>query len=79
MISTMVNITVMSRARRITANLPGSLLEDAMEVTGEGITDTIIAGLEMVRRRRAYTKAMALRGKIDLAIDLEESRERGHR
>lgn len=78
-ISTMVNIPVMSLARRITANLPESLLEDAMEVTGEGITNTIIAGLEMVRRRRAYTKAMALRGKIDLAIDLEESRERGHR
>ena len=66
----------MVKARRITANLPQDLLEDAMHVTGKGITETLVEGLRQVRRARAYDKAMALRGKIDLTIDLEKSRER---
>ncbi len=32
-------------ARRVTANLPADLLDAAMEVTGKGITDTLIDGL----------------------------------
>ena len=69
----------MGRARRITANLPEDLLDDAMRVTGKGITETLVAGLRLVRRTRAYEKAMALRGKIHLVIDLVESRERARR
>ena len=69
----------MGRARRITANLPEDLLEDALRVTGKGITETLVAGLRLVRRTRAYEKAMALRGKVHLVIDLDESRERARR
>lgn len=66
----------MTPTKRITANLPEELLEEAMETTGKGITDTLTEGLELVRRTRAYRKAMDLRGAIDLEIDLEKSRER---
>jgi hypothetical protein len=66
-------------ARRITANLPGDLLDEAMEVTGKGITETIIDGLEQVKRRRALARALALRGKLRLDIDLDRSRERRRR
>lgn len=66
----------MSGVKRITANLPEDLLEEAMKATGKGITDTLTEGLELVRRTRAYRKAVALRGALDLRIDLEESRER---
>lgn len=66
----------MTLTKRITANLPEELLEEAMETTGKGITDTLTEGLELVRRTRAYRKAMDLRGKLELEIDLEESRER---
>ena len=66
-------------ARRVTANLPDDLLADAMEVTGKGITDTLVEGLHLVRRTRAYHKAMALRGKLHLKVDLSESRERRRR
>ncbi len=69
----------MTQIKRITANLPEDLLQDAIQVTGKGITDTLIEGLRMVRRARAYEKALALRGKINVKIDLEESRERRHR
>ena len=69
----------MGRIRRITANLPGELLDDAMRATGKGITETLTQGLRLVRRSRAYEKARALRGKVHLEIDLEASRERRRR
>ncbi len=62
--------------RRVTANLPSDLLDAAMEVTGKGITETIVEGLSQVQRRRFYERAMALRGKVKLEIDLEETRGR---
>jgi hypothetical protein len=69
----------MLRVRRITANLPEDLLRDAMRVTGEGITGTIISGLSLIRQTRVYDRAMRLRGKVRLTIDLNESRERRRR
>jgi hypothetical protein len=69
----------MARLKRVTANLPEEVLRDAMAVTGEGITETIVAGLRMVRRARAYERAMALKGKIRLDVDLAASRERRRR
>jgi len=70
---------MMTDARRITANLPRHLLEDAMSVTGSGITETLVEGLRRVRQARAYEKAMALRGKVKLNVDLDLSRERRRR
>ena len=69
----------MNRVRRVTANLPEEVLDDAMSVTGKGITDTLVAGLHLVRRARAHRKAMALRGRVELRVDLARSRERGRR
>ncbi|MFL5263407.1 MAG: hypothetical protein ACJ79R_06465 [Anaeromyxobacteraceae bacterium] len=65
--------------RRVTANLPAALLEKACAVTGKGVTDTLVEGLEMVRRRAAAARLKALRGKLTLDIDLEASRERARR
>jgi hypothetical protein len=69
----------MAKVRRVTANLPEDLLKDAMDASGQGITDTLVAGLRLVRQTRAQGKAMALRGQIRLDIDLDESRERRRR
>jgi hypothetical protein len=69
----------MAQAKRITANLPEDLLRDAMKVTRKGITDTLVEGLRLIRRARAYEKAMALRGRLRLDVDLEASRERRDR
>lgn len=69
----------MNRTRRVTANLPEGLLRDAMETTGESITETLTYGLRLVRRTRAHRKAMALKGKLRLRVDLETSRERRRR
>jgi hypothetical protein len=64
------------RTRRVTANLPVDLLDRARRVTGKGITETLVEGLELVRRASAASKARALRGKLRIELDLEASRER---
>lgn len=74
-----MTVNIYDMTRRITANLPGDLLEEATAVTGKGITETLIAGLELVRRSRARAKAAALKGKLSLDIDLDKSRERDRR
>ena len=60
--------------RRVTVNLPSDLLDAAMQVTGKGITGTIIEGLTRLRQKRFYERAIALRGKVQLDIDLEKTR-----
>lgn len=69
----------MPKAKRITANLPEDLLTEAQEVTGQGITETLVLGLRLVRRSRAFDKAAALKGKLKLEVNLEVSRERTRR
>ncbi|MBI3394576.1 MAG: hypothetical protein HY042_01955 [Spirochaetia bacterium] len=66
-----------AKTRRVTANIPVELLEDAQSVTHAGITDTLLYGLELVRRRQALETARQLKGRLKIAVDLEVSRERG--
>jgi len=69
----------MAKTQRITANIPEELLREAMEATGAGITETLTQGLRLVRRSVAHERAMALKGKLRLDVDLETSRERRRR
>ena len=52
------------------------LVNDACQVTGKGITETLVAGLERVKRSAAASEARALKGKLHLTVDIETSRER---
>lgn len=69
----------MEAARKITANIPEKLLREAQRVTQSGITETLIEGLRILRRQRAYQEFQSLKGKLDLDIDLELARERNRR
>jgi hypothetical protein len=69
----------MNKTRRVTANIPEDLLKAAQEVTGAGITETIVEGLERVRRERFFRKLQELKGKIHLNIDIDELRGRNRR
>lgn len=69
----------MNGTRRVTANLPAELLAEAQAVTKKGITDTLVHGLTLVRRSRAYEKAMKLKGKLHLDLDIDELRGRPRR
>ena len=70
---------LVAKVKRITANLPDQLLKDATAVTGLSLTETLIQGLKLVKRAAAYEKAKALKGRLDLDIDLDGSRERTDR
>ncbi len=69
----------MAKIKRITANLPEDLIKDAVAITEGTLTETLIEGLELIRRRKAYPKAMELKGNLKLDIDLDVSRERTRR
>ncbi len=62
--------------RRVTANLPVGLLEEARRVSGAGVTETLKQGLSLITRGAALTKASRLRGRLKLDVDLQVSRER---
>ena len=60
--------------RKITVQVPANLLEDAQELTGGGVTETVTAGLEKLAASRAYQKLLALEGSCKLDLDLNASR-----
>ena len=62
--------------KRVTVNLPAKLLADAQKASQGGITETLVEGLNLVARRRAAERARKLRGRLELDIDLDVSRER---
>lgn len=60
--------------KKITANLPAKLLAQAQRVTGKGITETLIAGLEELERGEKRGALRRLRGQVRFELDLEETR-----
>lgn len=61
--------------KKVTANIPAKLLARAQEITGTGITETLIAGLEELERSRKRSALRGLRGRVRFALDLEKSRK----
>jgi hypothetical protein len=62
------------RTRKITVNVPVRILENAVRVTGKGVTLTVIEGLEELDRRAKRSALRALRGKVRFELDLEDTR-----
>jgi len=63
-----------TRLRKVTVNIPAETLEKATRLTGKGITLTIVEGLREIERRAKRSALRALRGKVRLELDLEETR-----
>jgi hypothetical protein len=55
---------VMNTARKITVEVPEKLLERAQQASGEGITQTVRTGLQLVAASRTYARLRELRGKV---------------
>jgi hypothetical protein len=73
----MVQLVAMNGARKITVEVPEELLEKAQEASGEGITQTVRAGLQLVAASRTYTHLLQLRGRVRFsrtAADLKDDR-----
>jgi hypothetical protein len=54
----------MSTAKKITIQVPPELLAKAQKSTGEGITETVKRGLELVAAGESYDSLRRLRGKV---------------
>jgi hypothetical protein len=60
--------------RKVTVNLPGELLDEAVRITAKGITPTIVEGLYEIQRRAKRSALRRLRGKVHFALELETTR-----
>jgi hypothetical protein len=62
------------RTRKITVNVPARVLDNAVKVTGKGVTLTVIEGLEELDRRAKRSALRALRGRVRFELNLEDTR-----
>jgi len=65
----------MSSLRKITVQVPEQDLEMAQELTGQGVTETVRAGLKKLAEVRAQQEFRKLRGTFKFTISLDELRE----
>ncbi len=65
----------MKSERKITVLLPEELIKKAMQASGEGMTQTLRRGLELVAAKSVYKDLLKLKGKLDLKLDLKKLRE----
>lgn len=62
---------------RTTLDLPNELVEEARKLLGfKSKTDTIVVSLQELIRRKRIEELKSLAGKIELEIDLDQSRRR---
>jgi hypothetical protein len=67
----------MEKARKITLEVPAELLERAQKASGEGITETVRTGLQLVAASHTYARLRQLRGKVRFtrtAAELKDDR-----
>jgi hypothetical protein len=65
----------MIRTKKVTVDVPEDLLRRARQTTGQGITATIRAGLQLVAATGAYETLRRLRGRVRFSVDWRELRE----
>lgn len=64
----------MSALRKITVQVPERDLAMAQEFTGEGVTETVRAGLKRLASIQAQQRLRALRGKVTFSMTLDDLR-----
>ena len=60
--------------RKITANIPEDILENAQRLTGKGVTLTLVEGLKALDRNARLSALRQLRGKVRFDLDLDRTR-----
>jgi len=60
--------------QKVTVLLPRSLVQEALETTGEGLTPTIRRGLEKIATARAYEELLKKRGDYRFSIRTDDLR-----
>ena len=65
----------MSATKKITIHVSEDLMKRAQIATGQGITDTIRRGLQLVATSDSYEKLRKLRGKIKFSLTTAEMKK----
>ena len=68
----------MSASRKITVQVPEALLEKAQAFTGQGVTQTVMAGLKRLAAIQSQQELLRLRGKLKFPLsydDIKRDRE----
>ncbi len=65
--------SAMAAMRKITVEVPAETLEAALS-DGGGVAETVREALEMLVRRRAYDRLLAMRGKLMFESTWQELR-----
>lgn len=65
----------MEAVRKITIEIPAELLERAQGASGDGITQTVRAGLELVAASHAYERLRKFRGKVRFSRTIAELKQ----
>jgi hypothetical protein len=64
----------MGHVRKVTANIPEDILENAQRLTGKGVTLTLVEGLKALDRDARLSALRRLRGKVRFELDLDRTR-----
>lgn len=56
----------MGELRKITVNLPSTLVDEVTSFSGKGLTETIREMMQEYRDRMAWERLASFRGKVDL-------------
>lgn len=72
LVLSMVILAMVETARKITVEVPVELLEKAQRATGDGVTQTVRTGLQLVAASEAYARLRQLRGKVRVPLSLDE-------
>ncbi len=63
---------IMETARKITVEISSELLDKAQRASGDGITQTVRTGLQLVAASQAYARLRQLRGKVRFSRTMAE-------
>ena len=64
----------MEHLRKVTANIPQDVLDNAQRLTGKGITLTLVEGLKALDRNARRSALRQLRGKVGFDLDVQRTR-----
>ena len=65
----------MENAKKITIQISETLLKNAQEQTGMGITETVRRGLKLLASVKAYNELRYLRGKVKFSKSYKQLKE----
>ncbi len=67
----------MGEMRKITVQVPEDVLQKAQAYTGDGVTQTVTAGLKRLASIQAQQEALKLRGKVKFSMTWQEMKYDG--